>query len=149
MQFCGAFHLDVQLSNGIEANNLSYALDNGLSANGAKDAFTPNFYLSKKCAVIHLEFSLPLRLLFVLFADGLLMLCPVSKKGLKQAELIKAEMKLASVDAVCASIASEQQILAVGTKRGVVELYDLADSASLIRSVSLYDWGSVFFSFPS
>lgn len=140
-EFCGAFYLDVQLSNETEANDLSHSLDNGLSTNGAKGAFVHNFHLSKKSAVIHLEFSLPLRLLFVLFADGLLMLCPVSKKGLKQAELLKAEMKLASVDAVCASIASEQQILAVGTRRGVVQLYDLADSASLIRSVSLYDWG--------
>ncbi|KAI8026740.1 hypothetical protein LOK49_LG02G00315 [Camellia lanceoleosa] len=31
--------------------------------------------------------------------------------------------------------------LAVGTRRGVVELYDLVDSAALFRSVSLYDWG--------
>ncbi|KAI8026743.1 hypothetical protein LOK49_LG02G00318 [Camellia lanceoleosa] len=38
----------------------------------------------------------------------------------------------------CASVCWR---LAVGTRRGVVELYDLVDSAALFRSVSLYDWG--------
>ncbi|KAK7328402.1 hypothetical protein VNO77_22507 [Canavalia gladiata] len=38
-------------------------------------------------------------------------------------------------------VALEQQILIVGTRRGIVELYDLAESASLIHSVSLHDWG--------
>ncbi|CAL5382003.1 unnamed protein product [Camellia sinensis] len=40
--------------------------------------------------------------------------------------------------AACASVCWG---LAVGTRRGVVELYDLVDSAALFRSVSLYDWG--------
>ncbi|KAK4339303.1 hypothetical protein RND71_040765 [Anisodus tanguticus] len=96
---------------------------------------------SKNSAVIHLEFSLPLRLLVVLFSDGQLVLCSVSKKGLKQMEFIKAEKRLGSGDAVCAAVASVQQLLAVGTRRGVVELYDIAESASFMRSVSLYDWG--------
>lgn len=77
----------------------------------------------------------------MVYANGQLLLCSVSKKGLKQAKSIKAEQRLGSGDSVCASIASEQQILAVGTSRAVVELYDLAESASLIRTVSLYDWG--------
>jgi hypothetical protein len=40
----------------------------------------------------------------------------VNKKGLKYTESIRAEKKLGG-DAVCASVASEQQILAVGTVR--------------------------------
>lgn len=36
-----------------------------------------------------------------------------------------------------------RSILAVGTRRGVVELYDLVESGLLIRTVSLYDWGYV------
>ena len=82
-----------------------------------------------------------MRLLFVLYSNGKILSCSISKKGLKEAQYIKAERKLGSGDAVCASVAAEQQILAVGTKRGVVELYDLAESGSLIRSVSLFDWG--------
>ena len=82
-----------------------------------------------------------MRLLFVLYSDVQLVSLSVSKRGLKQVEYIKPEKKLGSDDAVCTSVASDQQILAVGTRRGVVELYDLAESASLIRSVSLSDWG--------
>eukprot|EP00258_Populus_trichocarpa_P034864 XP_024450883.1 RAB6A-GEF complex partner protein 1 isoform X3 [Populus trichocarpa] len=82
-----------------------------------------------------------MRLLFVLYSDGQLVSCSVSKRGLKQVEYIKPEKKLGSDDAVCTSVASDQQILAVGTRGGVVELYNLAESASLIRSVSLSDWG--------
>jgi RAB6A-GEF complex partner protein 1 len=44
-------------------------------------------------------------------------------------------------DAMCTSVASEQQILAVGCSRGVVELYDLAENARHIRTISLCDWG--------
>lgn len=91
--------------------------------------------------IIQLELCLSLRLLLVLYSDGQLVSCTVSKKGLKQADSIKAERKLGSGDAVFASVASEQQILAVGTRRGVVELYDLAESAPCIRTVSLHDWG--------
>ncbi|OWM88183.1 hypothetical protein CDL15_Pgr003595 [Punica granatum] len=84
-----------------------------------------------------------MRLLLVLYDDGQVMSCSVSKKGLEQADLIKPERIVGSGDAVCTSVASEQQILAVGTTKGVVELYDLAESASLIRTVSLHDWGGV------
>ncbi|XP_059651371.1 uncharacterized protein LOC132298981 [Cornus florida] len=140
-EFFGAFELDFHPQDNIEGAKLSLSLDNGLASAGAQGVFKPDHYLSQRSAVIQLEFSLPLRLLFVLFSDGQLVLCTTSKKGLKQAESIKAEKKLGSGDAVCASVASEQQIIAVGTRRGVVELYDLAESVSLIRSVSLYDWG--------
>ncbi|XP_071932664.1 uncharacterized protein [Coffea arabica] len=140
-EFCGVVDLDIPFSDGSGADKLSHSLDNGLPSNGARGVSLPMNYMRKKSAIVHMEFSFSLRLLFLLFCDGQLVSCSVSKKGLKQADLIKVEKKLASGDAVCASVASEQQILAVGTKRGVVELYDLTDSASLIRAVSLYDWG--------
>lgn len=94
-----------------------------------------------KHTVMQLELSLPLRLLVVLNSHGQVTVCSVSKKGLRQTDSIKAEWWLNTDDVMCTSIASEQQILAVGCSRGVVELYDLADSASLLRTVSLYDWG--------
>ncbi|KAI8026736.1 RAB6A-GEF complex partner protein 1 [Camellia lanceoleosa] len=140
-EFYGAFGLHSCLQDGNEATKLSYSPDNGLASEGVQGSVMPSHYLFQRSAVIQLEFSLPLRLLFVIFLEGQLVLCSVRKKGLKQADSIKAEKLLGSGDAACASVCSEQQILAVGTRRGVVELYDLVDSASLIRSVSLYDWG--------
>ncbi|XP_019190487.1 PREDICTED: RAB6A-GEF complex partner protein 1-like isoform X1 [Ipomoea nil] len=140
-EFCGAFHLDAQLHDGSEAIKISNSLENGLASVGVQVDSELNHYSSKSSGVIYLDFSLPLRLLFVLFSDGQLVLCSVSKKGFRQAESVKAEKRLGSGDAVCVSVASDQQILAVGTTRGVVELYDLAESVSLLRSVSLYDWG--------
>lgn len=140
-EFLGAFDLDFRLSNGNAATKLSNSLDHGVASGWAHGVLPSNHSLFRKSAIIHLEFSLPLRLLFVLFSDGQLVLCSVSKKGLKQAESIKAEKILGSGDAVCASVASEQQILAVGTRRGVVDLYDITEPVSLIRSVSLHDWG--------
>lgn len=141
MQFCGALGLDTIMHDSKVAE-LSNSLDNGLSSRGASGVVSTSIQnTSQQSAIVQLELSIPLRLLFVLYIDGQLLLCSVSKKGLRQAESIKAERRLGSGDSVCASIASEQQILAVGTRRGVVELYDLAESASLIRTVSLYDWG--------
>ncbi|KAH7863655.1 hypothetical protein Vadar_020398 [Vaccinium darrowii] len=140
-EFYGSFRLNFHLEEGNEATNLLYSRDNGLASEGVHGAFIPSLYSSQRSAIVQLEFSLSLRLLCVIFSDGQLVICSVSKKGLKQAGSIKAEKLLGSGDAACASIASEQQILAVGTRRGVVELYDLVESISLIRSVSLYDWG--------
>lgn len=141
MQFCGAFRLNFHCQEGNEATKLLYSRENGLASEGVDGAFMPSLYSSQRSAIVQLEFSLSLRLLCVVFSDGQLVVCSVSKKGLKQAGSIKAEKWLGSGDVACASIASEQQILAVGTRRGVVELYDLVESVSLIRSVSLYDWG--------
>ncbi|KAE9460176.1 hypothetical protein C3L33_07946, partial [Rhododendron williamsianum] len=143
MQFCGAFRLNFHYQEGNEATKLLYSRENGLASEGVDGAFMPSLYSSQRSAIVQLEFSLSLRLLCVVFSDGQLVVCSVSKKGLKQAGSIKAEKWLGSGDVACASIASEQQILAVGTRRGVVELYDLVESVSLIRSVSLYDWGYV------
>ncbi|KAL3829687.1 hypothetical protein ACJIZ3_018489 [Penstemon smallii] len=143
-EFCGAFFLDVRLNDKSVSNKIYHHLSNGLASGGTQSVHGSNHVnhlVSETSAVIYLEFSITLRLLFVLFSDGELMLCSMSKKGLKYTESIKVERKLASGEVVCASLAQEQQILAVGTRKGIVELYDLADSASLIRSVSLYDWG--------
>lgn len=137
VQFYGSYELDPIPRDG----PLSHSLDNGVATKGVPGTIPANNCVPRNSAIIQLELCLPLRLLFVLYSDGQLVSCSISKKGLKHPESIKAEKRLGDGDAVCTSVASEQQILAVGTKRGVVELYDFAESASLIRSVSLYDWG--------
>ncbi|KAH9732555.1 RIC1 domain-containing protein [Citrus sinensis] len=140
-EFYGAFEL-VHSSNDSSVAALSHHFpSNGLASVDTSGAFVSDHKFPISSAIIWLELCLPMRLLFVLYSNGQLMSCSVSKKGLKLAEFIKIDKELGSGDAVCASIAPEQQILAVGTRRGVVELYDLAESASLIRTVSLYDWG--------
>ncbi|CAH9118160.1 unnamed protein product [Cuscuta europaea] len=140
-EFYEAYNIDDQFHYDSEGTKVPNYLENEFSSSGTEIDSLPSYCKSKPSAVSHLEFSLLLRLLFVLFSDGQLILCSVSKKGFRHSESVKYEKQLGSGDAVCASVASEQQILAVGYKRGVVELYDLADSASLIRSVSLSDWG--------
>ncbi|KAJ0053214.1 hypothetical protein Pint_00470 [Pistacia integerrima] len=139
--FCGAFELNHFPDDSSTATLLQNSLSNGLASAETSGAFVPDLKVSRRCPIVQLELCFPMRLLLVLYSDGKLMSCSVSKKGLKQPEFIKVEKELGSGDAVCASVASEQQILAVGTRRGIVELYDLAESASLIRTVSLYDWG--------
>ncbi|XP_031479241.1 uncharacterized protein LOC116250045 [Nymphaea colorata] len=116
---------------------LHLSLDNGssLSEDSTQHRLKSNY------AIHQLELSIPLRLLVVLYYDGPVALCSISKKGLKLTNSIQTERWLGSSDAVCASIASDQQILAIGCRRGVVELYDLSKSGSLLRNVSLYDWG--------
>lgn len=116
-------------------------MSNGLASVEASEDFVFDGKFPRNYAIVQLELCLPLRLLFVLSFDGQLVSCSLSKKGLKQTEFIKAEKSLGSGDAVCASVAPDQQILAVGTRRGIVELYDLSESPSLIRTMSLYDWG--------
>jgi hypothetical protein len=92
-------------------------------------------------AIVSVELSVKLRLLVALYSDCQVALCTVGKKGLKQSGGIRVERWLNSGDAMCTSVASDQQILAVGCSRGVVELYDLAENARLMRTVSLFDWG--------
>lgn len=140
-QFCGASSIDFHMGESNEIIEGSYSFQNGNSAGRSLEVNDVVPTISGLASIVRLEFSLLMRMLIVLFGDGKLVVCSSSKRGLKQAESIKAERILGSGDAVCASVASDQQILAVGTKRGVVELYDLAESVSLIRSVSLYDWG--------
>ncbi|XP_062220514.1 uncharacterized protein LOC133919949 isoform X1 [Phragmites australis] len=92
-------------------------------------------------SIVHVELSVKLRLLVALYSGCHIALCTVGKKGLKQPGSVRVERWLNTDDAICTSVASEQQILAVGCSRGVVELYDLAENARHIRTISLYDWG--------
>jgi hypothetical protein len=92
-------------------------------------------------SIVHVELSVKLRLLVALYSGCHIALCTVGKKGLKQPGSIRVERWLNTDDAMCTSVASEQQILAVGCSRGVVELYDLAENMRHIRMISLYDWG--------
>ncbi|XP_010544754.1 PREDICTED: RAB6A-GEF complex partner protein 1-like [Tarenaya hassleriana] len=139
-EFGGAFNFDPHLCDGKDDRLSPHSLGNGLVSGEASAAFACDEKSSTNSAIVQLEFCSRLRLLFVLYSDGHLVVCSVTKKGLKHTESIKAEKRLVS-DAVCASAAPEQQILAIGTSRGVVELYDLSQSMSLIRTVSLHDWG--------
>nr|BAD19204.1 unknown protein [Oryza sativa Japonica Group] len=98
--------------------------------------------------IIHVELSVKLRLLVALYSGCQIGLCAVGKKGLKQTSSIRVERWLNTDDAMCTSVASDQQILAVGCSRGVVDLYDLAENARHIRTISLYDWGYELLFFP-
>ncbi|KAJ1378646.1 Ribosome control protein 1 [Sesbania bispinosa] len=138
-EFYGAFQFDPNPPASFDNSQIPPSLENGLSPKSLLKVPILN-HIPRNSEIKQLELCLPLRLLFVLYSDGQLVSCSISKKGLKQVDCIKAEKRLACGDAVCASVALEQQILAVGTRRGVVELYDLAESTSL-REVSLYDWG--------
>ncbi|KAL0538140.1 hypothetical protein IC582_027139 [Cucumis melo] len=140
-EFYGAFDIDLQPRDHNEIGLPSLPLDNGLAYKSSPRILKTNHDVRPRSVIIKLDLCLPLRMLLVLYSDGKLVRCSVSKKGLKYTDAIKAEKTFGTVDAVCTSVASNQQILAVGTRRGVVELYDLADSASLFRSVSLHDWG--------
>ncbi|KAJ6328680.1 hypothetical protein OIU77_010378 [Salix suchowensis] len=140
-EFYGAFELDPSSCDSSDASISPHSLGNGAASGRAPADSVSNHNSTSKSSIVRLELCLLKRLLFVLYSDGQLISCSISKKGLKQTEYIKAENKLGSGDAVCISVASDQQILAVGTRRGAVKLYDLAESASLIRTVSLYDWG--------
>lgn len=97
--------------------------------------------LVNSSSIVQLELSMMLKLLVVLHSNGHIALCSIGKKGLRQADLIKVEKWINVSDAVCCAIACGQQFLAVGCKRGVVDLYDLAEDATHLRTLSLNDWG--------
>ncbi|MCO5564252.1 hypothetical protein L7F22_017910 [Adiantum nelumboides] len=90
---------------------------------------------------VHLELSVQLNLLTALFEDGRVLICSTSKNGVKKAADIVPYRWIGINDAICVSIASEQNLLAVGSKSGAISLFDLADNVTLIRTISLYDWG--------
>ncbi|KAH9625616.1 hypothetical protein KSS87_016388 [Heliosperma pusillum] len=140
-EFYGAFDIKCHAGEIDENLQLSYSFQNGTPPSKSSEVHCLDPIVSGTSAISWLELSLSLRILFVLFSDGQILMCSVSKRGLKQAESIKAEKVLGSGDAACVSVASNQHVLAVGTRRGVVELYNLAESALLIRTISLYDWG--------
>ncbi|VVB06503.1 unnamed protein product [Arabis nemorensis] len=138
-EFGGAFSIGSHPS---DSNDrlLSYTLGNGLVSGVASATLASDDKISTKSAIVQLELCTRSKLLFVLNSDGQLVVCSVNKKGLKYTESIKVEKKL-GVDAVCASVASEQEIIAVGTRKGMVELYDFSQSICHLRTVSLHDWG--------
>ncbi|CAN0884413.1 Guanine nucleotide exchange factor subunit RIC1 [Linum grandiflorum] len=140
-EFYGSFDLDPNTHDTGKVSHSSNQSANGVALAEESGGPVVNLNMIKKIAITTLELCLPMRLLVVLYSDGQLVQCFVSKKGLKQVDCIKAEKTLGSGDAICISVASDQQILAVGNRRGAVDLYDLANSSSLIRTVSLYDWG--------
>ncbi|KAK1376844.1 Quinoprotein amine dehydrogenase beta chain-like [Heracleum sosnowskyi] len=96
-EFYGAFELEFYSGNGKESAKTSHSRENGHSLGGVQSVPSCSQSLTVKPAIIHLEFSMSLRLLFVLFSDGQLVLCSVSKKGLKQSDSIKAEKQLEPV----------------------------------------------------
>lgn len=95
------------------------------------DAKTPK----RASALSQLQVSAELHLLVAIFTEGTVALCNISGAE------VTPERWVGVFDAVCASIAHDQQYLAVGTRRGSVELFNLADCASYLRTISLVDWG--------
>ncbi|KAL9254546.1 Guanine nucleotide exchange factor subunit RIC1-like protein [Drosera capensis] len=140
-EFYGSYQISFHLGENNEIIRPQNSYGNGNGPGRGPIMNSSSHGPSRASAVLWLEFCLQLRILFVLYSDGRLVLCSVSKRGLKQPESLKAEQILGSEDAICVSLASVKRILAVGTKRGVVELYDLAESTSLLRTMSLCDWG--------
>ncbi|MBN8157075.1 hypothetical protein J0J30_24060, partial [Vibrio vulnificus] len=68
---------------------LQDAVTNGLTSEGAPGGFDSNHVTMTKSGITQLELYVAMRLLFVVYSDGQLISCSVSKKGLKQAESIK------------------------------------------------------------
>ncbi|XP_024394918.1 uncharacterized protein [Physcomitrium patens] len=95
----------------------------------------------KPSSLSQLQVSVELQLLVAIFTEGVVALCTINEKGPKRCSEISPERWVGVVDASCASIAHDQQILAVGTRRGTLELFNLADGASFLRTISLIDWG--------
>eukprot|EP00850_Spirogloea_muscicola_P003181 SM000012S25443 [mRNA] locus=s12:1087565:1095716:- [translate_table: standard] len=91
--------------------------------------------------IAQLEYSEPLRLLVAVLMDGRAVLCSVGDKGLRPVEDIVPEKWVGLMDAVCTQVAAKQQVLAVGSRRGTVELFNLAENAAHLRTISLHDWG--------
>ncbi|KAF5946222.1 hypothetical protein HYC85_016450 [Camellia sinensis] len=124
-RFCGAFGLRFHPHDGNEATKSSRSLDNGLDSEGVQAAFMQSLFSPNVCCY-------PARVLpatEVVVCDILrwttgIMFNSIYKKG------------LGSGDASCASVASEQQILAVGTRRGVVELPPSAYIATTGKEVA-------------
>lgn len=101
------------------------------------DAKTPK----RASGLSQLLVSAELHLLVAIFTEGTVALCNINGKGSKEVAEVTPERWVGVFDAVCASIAHDQQYLAVGTRRGSVELFNLADCASYLRTISLVDWG--------
>lgn len=88
-----------------------------------------------------IEVSSVLHLLVAVLSEGYVLLCSVNEKGLRQVNDISPQKWVGVLDAICAAIGHQQQLLAVGCMRGTVELFNLADNALPLRTISLFDWG--------
>ncbi|CAM6095693.1 unnamed protein product [Calypogeia fissa] len=93
------------------------------------------------CGFTQIEVSSILHILVAVLSEGYVLLCSVNEKGLRQVSDITPQKWVGVLDAICASIGHQQQLLAVGCMRGTVELFNLADNALPLRTISLFDWG--------
>ena len=93
--------------------------------------------------VAQLEYCAALRLLVAVLLDGRVVLCSTAEKGLRPVEGVTPGRWVAVNDAVCAAVGARQQVLAVGTRRGTVELFTLGDNRAAVQrsTISLVDWG--------
>ncbi|CAI7744404.1 unnamed protein product, partial [Closterium sp. NIES-53] len=91
--------------------------------------------------VAQMVYSPALRLIAVVLVDGRVVLCSTGERGLRPVEDVTPEKWVGVVDAATVAVGERQQLLAVGSRRGTVELFDLARSSAHLRTVSLFDWG--------
>ncbi|CAI5939654.1 unnamed protein product, partial [Closterium sp. NIES-65] len=91
--------------------------------------------------VSQMVYSPALRLIAVVLVDGRVVLCSTGERGLRPVEEVTPEKWVGVVDAATVAVGERQQLLAVGSRRGTVELFDLARSSAHLRTVSLFDWG--------
>ncbi|CAI5464880.1 unnamed protein product [Closterium sp. Yama58-4] len=89
----------------------------------------------------NMVYSPALRLIAVVLVDGRVVLCSTGERGLRPVEEVTPEKWVGVVDAATVAVGERQQLLAVGSRRGTVELFDLARSSAHLRTVSLFDWG--------
>ncbi|GJP42311.1 hypothetical protein CLOM_g1893 [Closterium sp. NIES-68] len=91
--------------------------------------------------VAQMVYSPLLRLIAVVLLDGRVVLCSTGERGLRPVEEVTPEKWVGVVDAATVAVGARQQLLAVGSRRGTVELFDLARSSLHLRTISLFDWG--------
>ena len=133
IQFIGDSYI---LEDHVSVQGDVYSPDNGSSVHSGLNSKNSRNHIEKNVAsfpnISYLELSLALRLLVVGFGDRRVLLCSKNKKGLRQmADGIKTERWLGLSDVVCVAVGSEQEILAIVSKKGTVNLFDIADGASI------------------
>ncbi|CAI5523710.1 unnamed protein product [Closterium sp. Naga37s-1] len=85
--------------------------------------------------VSQMVYSPALRLIAVVLVDGRVVLCSTGERGLRPVEEVTPEKWVGVVDAATVAVGERQQLLAVGSRRGTVELFDLARSSAHLRTV--------------
>eukprot|EP00898_Chlorokybus_atmophyticus_P004519 jgi/Chlat1/5068/Chrsp33S08959 len=91
-------------------------------------------------SIVQLEYSAALQVLAIVVADGRVIVAKTSTSRLHPVEQVHKDTVLAS-DAACVAIATRTEVLAVGRRDGVVDMYSLADRCAYLRTLSLVDWG--------